>query len=176
MDKYKKDGLSGKEIKERVKGAIQEYVDTCNKKGKRIESKKQIIDGIREECEEASILVDSSLYRYLDEMNCQQIVEGKFDFVIEDDRLSLGDILQYKKYNKIACFFIENPEYTNLLAYLVNQHYKRQDKSDVIHCIALGEILLCLYYYKKNDGNSITRKEIKKDVSQVVKSYTIYAK
>lgn len=176
MDKLKKDGPSRKEINERVKGAIQEYVDTCNKKGKRIESKKQIINAIREECEEANFLDNSSLYRYLDEMNCKEIVGGKFDFVIEDNRLSFGDILQYKKYNKIACFFIENPEYTNLLAYLVNQYYKDQEKKDLVHCIALGEILLCLFYWRKNDENSITREEIKKDVRQVAKFYTLYAK
>ena len=176
MDKLKKEGSSRKEIRECVKSAIQEYVDTCNKKGERIETKKQIINAIRENCEEANILDDSSLYRYLDEMNCKEIVEGKFDFVIEDNQLSFGTILQYRKYNKMACFFLESPEYTNLLAHLVNQYYKEQEKSNIIHCIAFGEMLLCLYYFKKNDENSITRKEIKKDVRQVAKSYTLYAK
>lgn len=40
MDKLKKEGSSRKEIRECVKSAIQEYVDTCNKKGERIETKK----------------------------------------------------------------------------------------------------------------------------------------
>ena len=58
MDKLKKEGSSRKEIRECVKSAIQEYVDTCNKKGERIETKKQIINAIRENCEEANILED----------------------------------------------------------------------------------------------------------------------
>lgn len=176
MRNVKKSGPSQQEIRECTIKAIREYVDAHNEKNERIESKKQIIDDIRTNCKEANYLSNQSLYRYLSEMNLQEIAEGKFDFVIEDNKLSLKSILHYKKYNKIVCFYIENPEYTNLITYLINQYYEAQDMSDIIYCIALEKIILCLYYYQKNVEHSITREKIKDDINQVAKAYTLYAK
>ena len=85
----------------------------------------------------------------------------------------MGD--SWKKLLKEMAFLLI-PLITLPICNTFNQYYKEQEKSDIIHCIAFGEMLLCLYYFKKNDENSITRKEIKKDVRQVAKSYTLYAK
>ena len=66
MDKLKKEGSSRKEIRECVKSAIQEYVDTCNKKGERSQDIHR--DGIR---------VQSSDFMYWYISGSQMSVRGR---------------------------------------------------------------------------------------------------
>ncbi|KAI4440058.1 hypothetical protein C824_002547 [Schaedlerella arabinosiphila] len=167
--------LTRKELKELTQNAIREYVDTRNRNNEPINSKNEIIEYVQANDEAARQLSPKTLYRYLDEMHCEEIAAGKFDFIIEDNQLSLKSVITYKKYNYIACFYIDFPEYTKLLASLINEHYR--GKEDIFHCIALDDTLLCLYYFnKKKNTNSLTRKEIKDNVIKIAKKYTIYAK
>lgn len=169
----KKDGPSRKEVEESVKNAIREYVDSHNRNREPIKNKNQIIDDL-EKNNQTYGLSHKTLYRYLDQMNCKEIQAGKYDFVDESNKYPFKDLLVYQKYNKILCYTIDIPSCGYFLAESINEYYASKNMEDIFHCTAVGDILICFYYYKKGETNTLIRKKIKEDIKKILKKGCIY--
>lgn len=106
---------------------------------------------------------DSSIYRIVNEMGLVKESETyTFDKHIDDT--SLSALLDYRKYNKCLYYHLSNPLYGSLIAEQINKLYSKEQ--DIVHCIAVEDILIVFYYYSKKTSYSKDRISLKKHIME----------
>lgn len=161
--------LPAREKKRLAQNAIMEYIDEHTKKDIAINTKRQIFEDLEKDGKTYG-LSEPTFYRYLSDMNFQIDEYGKSVFEPLSPQ-TLDSVLVPRYYNKRFYYHIIQAEYGNLLANLINDYY--EEYKDYFHCIALGDMLICFYYYKKGDENSLTAKNLREEIKEYLKKYTM---
>jgi Arginine repressor len=161
-----------KEKKEEAKKIIYKYIEKHKNEKTYISSKNQIYNELNEEFNELSVS-KASVYRYMKEMNCKKIGNGKFDFV-KDDALYFNTLLQRRFYTNRLYFHISTPALGSYIAYLLNKHYEEQQH--LIYFVALQDLLICYYKKKKNSNNGLIAKEIEEKIGICLENHILHLK
>lgn len=151
-----------------VQKCIREYIEKHKREKTYIKSKRAMHQQL---CTypEFDNTPESTFYRYLTEMKVREISSGKYDFV-NTKTPSFHAFIEEKKYNKHLYFQLRDPSYGPLIADYLNSYYIEYE--NYFHCIALQDLLICLYYYSKQNP-ILTKAEILKDIKSFLKRYSI---
>ena len=162
-----------KERAEKCKQAIRDYISDKNRHGEMIKSRISIYRDLDEK-DLLEGMAASTVYRYLQDMGYGKTTTGYC--VLNETATPFAEILEYRRYNKTLYFHIADPSYGPILEDKINNYYGGYENS--FHCVAIGDMLICFYYYKKDQNGkkavgSLTMNEIKKDIGIVANQYAV---
>lgn len=162
LKRYESNELCKKAIEELIKNHV------ANDKS-RIKSKRAIYQELVKSGKNYG-LAESTIYRFLREMNVEAVGAGRYD-IVPNKSVCLNNIIQQRKCNRTIVFNIVKPSYGQLISKILNSHYS--GKEDIFHCIAVQDTLICFYYYKKGDKNRMSREKIIKDIKEILSEYSL---
>lgn len=158
------DELGRNQRRDMVKNEISRYILKHKEEETYIETRWQIYDDL-ERAGKTHGISRPTFYKYLKQMKCINIAEGKFDFA-SDTNIPLDSLITYRKYNKYILFTLDDATTGAYIADAINSYYVHYSSS--IHCVHLQDVIICFYYDK-----DFERTELKKEIKTLLRDYTI---
>lgn len=161
-----------KNSRKQLEQKILSYVKNREKNNEPIHYITQICDYLKKENLTFGYS-DSSIYRIVNEMGLIKESET-YTFDRHNDDISLSTILDYRKYNKRLYYYLIDSSYGSLIAEQINNLYS--DYQDIVHCIAVEDMLIVFYYYSKEDSYSMSKKYLKKEIGELLNNCILHCK
>lgn len=161
--------LTQSEVHSNAVDLTYDYFIQMEKNNEPIKNLSEIYDILKEQYENKFLISLPTFYRIVKkELKCYKVANRYY--LSSERTTNFAEILEYRPYNKMLCYHINKSEYGSLLADKINEYY---DWKSSFHCIALNDTLLCLYYYKKGDSNSLTASEIKSSIDDLMEKIVL---
>ena len=112
-----------------------------------------------------------TFYKYLKEMDCEEIAPGKYDFVTKGKK-KLNTLISKDCYNKMVTYKVKEAyyHYVPFMAKILNDYF--HSTTYKTYFMALNNVLVCFYYYEKGEENSISKAKIKQCMNDVLSNYS----
>ncbi len=156
--------MSKKKVHDMICDDVKEYLSSHSLKDEGYPKTREDLFNLLEISEKYGYS-SSHFYRILrEDLKCRKLSSGMFVLDNEDNTMYFSDLYECKKYNKISCFLFEDSDFVSFYAKHLNQKYVKKQNS--FYFVAMQNVLMCLYYYKRNDEDSISKAEIRKLVNE----------
>lgn len=158
-------------LKEKTLSIIYETVKELKESEIKINSISELIKYVKKKAqakgEENNLASDSAIRRYLKEEKFTKYPDGTFGFA-HGTSSSFGSLVNERTFNNVLYFQVATPYLSSYIANELNRNFKSINLSKDCYCIALQDILICLFNDKQ-----LTTDRIKTKFIRILKGYTL---